>query len=156
MIESCAANHSHRHLRKQSRGTHGHERDGAMHGAESALGVCVVVWYDRWKVPKVQVCSMHLHASHTGTSCCLARCQNEHGSKDGIQHVHDAAEGGGLSARRNTATAHSGVGVGLEKFSQPSRHLEQRLKKTPGAASRAAHKSCGTPKPLYRGLERPR
>ena len=85
MMESCAANRSHRHLRKQSRVTHGHERDGAMHSAEAALGVCGVVWYDRWKVPKVQDCSMHLHVSHTGTSCCLARCKNVHVSNDGVE-----------------------------------------------------------------------
>ena len=75
---------------------------------------------------------------------------------DGIEGVHDAAERGGSSVRRDIAAGHSGVGLGLEKFSLAPRHLEQRLKKTPGAASRAGHKSSGTLKPLHRGLERPR
>ena len=126
-MESCSANRSHRHLRKQSRATHGHERDGAMHSAESVLGVCGVVWYDRWKVPKVQECSMHLHASHTGTLCSLACCQNEHGSVDGIEGVHGPTERDGSSVGRDTATGHSGVGLGLEKFSLAPRHLEGRL-----------------------------
>ena len=155
-MEGFAAIGSHGAPERERRATHGHVRDGAMHGAESALGVCVVVWYDRWKVPKVQDCSMHLHVSHTGTSCCLARCQNVHDSSDAVEGFHDAAERDGSSVRRDIAAGHSGVGLGLEKFSLAPRHLEQRLKKTPGAASRAAHKCCGTPKPLHRGLERPR
>ena len=155
-MESCAANHSHRHLCEQSRATHGHERDGAMHSAESVLGMCRVVWYDRWKVPKVQVCSMHLHVSPSGTTCCLASRRNEHAMMDGIEHFHGDIRRHGSSVRRDIAAGHSGVGLGLEKFSLAPRHLEQRLKKTPGAASRAAHKSCGTPRPLHRGLERPR
>ena len=54
LMEGFAAIGSHGAPERERRATHGHVRDGAMHGAESALGVCVVVWYDRWKVPKVQ------------------------------------------------------------------------------------------------------
>ena len=54
LMEGFAAIGSHGAPEQERRATHGHVRDGAMHGAESALGVCVVVWYDRWKVPKVQ------------------------------------------------------------------------------------------------------
>ena len=113
LSEGCAANRSHGAPERERRATHGHVRDGAMHGAESALGVCVVVWYDRWKVPKVQVCSMHLHVSHTGTSCCLARCKSEHVSKDGVEGVHGGIRRDGSSVRRDMATAHSVVGLGL-------------------------------------------
>ena len=155
-MEGFAAIGSHGAPERVRRATHGHERDGAMHGADSVLGMCGVVWYDRWKVPKVQECSMHLHASHTGTSCCLARCQNVHVLMDGVEHAHGGIRRHGSSVRRDTAAGHSGVGLGLEKFSLAPRHLEQRLKKTPRAASRAAHKRCCTPKPLHRGLEGPR
>ena len=75
---------------------------------------------------------------------------------DGKEHVHGDIRRAGSSVRRDIAAGHSGVGLGLEKFSLAPRHLEQRLKKTPGAASRAGHKSSDTLKPLHRGLERPR